>query len=320
MLDVFISYSHKDDEYRERLEVHLALLKRQKIIRVWHDRRIGAGKDIHGEINENLEIAGIVLLLVSPDFFLASDYCYDREMARAMERHKEGTARVIPVILRVCDWHGAPFGHLKAVPQDGQPITKFTDRDEGFTGVAKVIRSVAAELGEGAGATKPARQPSESGNARTRPAPPARSGGLRLKKTFSDFEKDRFIEDAFEAIAEHFKGSLDRVKADNPGVETNFRRIDANHFSAKVYVGGKEKTHCRIWFGGRSSLSGGILYSSSNLGDNSFNESLSVDDDGYMLFLKPMGLVFHSGAGKEQMAPGDAAEYYWSIFVQPLQR
>ena len=44
MLDVFISYSHKDEEFRERLEVHLAMLKRQGIIRIWNDRRIGAGK------------------------------------------------------------------------------------------------------------------------------------------------------------------------------------------------------------------------------------------------------------------------------------
>jgi len=110
------------------------------------------------------------------------------------------------------------------------------------------------------------------------------------------------------------------VKTANPGVETNFRRIDANHFSAKVYVQGKERARCRIWFGGRTSLMGGILYSSSDLGDNSYNESLSVTDDGYALFLKPMGLAFHSGAGKEQMTPEEASEYYWSIFVEPLQR
>jgi len=319
MLDVFISYSHKDDEYRERLEVHLALLKRQKIIRVWHDRRIGAGKDIHREINENLETAAVVLLLVSSDF-LASDYCYDRELARAMERHREGSARVIPVILRVCDWHGAPFGDLKAVPRDGQPITKFADRDEGFNEVAKAIRDVASEFGGTAEATEATKQQAGSGMAQPRPVSVAPSGGLRLKKSFSDFEKDRFIEDAFESIANHFKESLSGVKTANPGVETNFRRIDANHFSAKVYVQGKERARCRIWFGGRTSLMDGILYSSSDLGDNSYNESLSVTDDGYALFLKPMGLAFHSGAGKEQMTPEEAAVFYWSIFIEPLQR
>jgi hypothetical protein len=295
------------------------MLKRQGIIHVWHDRRIVAGKDIHREISENLKAAAVVLLLVSPDF-LASDYCYDRELARAMERHREGSARVIPVILRVCDWHGAPFGDLKAVPRDGQPITKFADRDEGFNEVAKAIRDVAAEFDGTAEATEATKQPTGSGNAQPIPASVVRSGGLRLKKTFSDFEKDRFIEDAFESIANHFKESLSGVKAANPGVETNFRRIDTNHFSVKVYVQGKERARCQIWFGGRTSLTSGILYSTSDLGDNSYNESLSVTDDGYALFLKPMGLAFHSSAGKEQMTPEEASEYYWSIFVEPLQR
>lgn len=319
MLDVFISYSHKDDEFRERLDVHLALLQRQDVIRVWHDRRIGAGKDIHGEISENLETADIVLLLVSPDF-LASDYCYDREMVRAMERHKEGAVRVIPVILRVCDWHGAPFGHLKVVPRDGQPITKFTDRDEGFTEVAKAIRSVAAELGAKCGEGGSTSPPPKAVPPGPRPTPLVRPGGMRVKKIFNDLDRDRFIEDAYESIADHFKDSLAALKAANPGVETNFRRIDANHFWAKVYVEGKEKTRCRIWFGGRRSAMGGILYSTSDLGDNSYNESLSVTDDGYSLFLKPVGALFPPSAGKDQMTREEGAEYFWSIFIEPLQR
>lgn len=318
MLDVFISYSHKDDEYRERLEVHLALLKRQGIIRVWHDRRIGAGKDIHREISENLEAAAAVVLLISPDF-LASDYCYDRELARAMERHREGSARVIPVILRVCDWHGAPFGDLKSVPRDGQPITKFADRDEGFHEVAKAIRDVVAELGAALSAVKPADLP-KAAFPKPRPTPLARPGGMRVKKTFNDLDRDRFIEDTFESIADHFKESLATLKAVNPGVETNFRRIDANHFWAKVYVEGKEKARCRIWFGGRRSAMGGILYSTSDLGDNSYNESLSVTDDGYSLLLKPVGSLFPPSAGKDQMTREEGAEYFWSIFVEPLQR
>jgi hypothetical protein len=53
--------------------------------------------------------------------FLASDFCYGVEMTRAMQRHEIGTARVIPVILRPCDWHSAPFGKLLATPIDLSP-------------------------------------------------------------------------------------------------------------------------------------------------------------------------------------------------------
>jgi len=110
MIELFFSYSHRDEAYRNELENHLAVLKRQEI-ETWHDRRIGAGKDIHGQISEYLERSRIVLLLVSP-YFLASEYCYDVEMKRALERHEAGEARVIPVIIHPCDWQNSPFGPL----------------------------------------------------------------------------------------------------------------------------------------------------------------------------------------------------------------
>src|SRR4029450_9084620 len=105
-IDVFYSYSHKDEVLRERLETHLKLLKRQGIVQDWHDRRISAGSEWEGQINQYLESAHIILLLISADF-LASDYCYDKEMQRALARHEAGEARVIPIMLRSVDLTGA---------------------------------------------------------------------------------------------------------------------------------------------------------------------------------------------------------------------
>jgi hypothetical protein len=131
MIGVFFVYSHADEQLRDELEGHLSLLKRQRVIDVWHDRRIGAGKDIDNAIDQEFENCQIVLLLVSSSFF-ESDYCYNIEMARALQKDKEGTARVIPIILRPCDWKSGPFGRLKALPNDGVPVTKHADRDEAF--------------------------------------------------------------------------------------------------------------------------------------------------------------------------------------------
>ena len=89
---IFISYSHKDETHRSELEVHLAMLKRKKIVSVWHDRKIVAGDEWKNEIDNNLESADIILFLISPDF-LASEYCYDIEVKKAMERHKAGLAK-----------------------------------------------------------------------------------------------------------------------------------------------------------------------------------------------------------------------------------
>src|SRR5690606_32218635 len=99
--------------------------------------------EIDATIDAHIDSDEIILLLVSPDF-LASDYCYDIEMTRALARHEAGAAKVIPVILRACDWHHAPFGKLLAVPRDGKPVTQWPDQDQAFLEVAQAVR-VAAE-------------------------------------------------------------------------------------------------------------------------------------------------------------------------------
>jgi hypothetical protein len=125
-------------------------MKRQGAIRDWHDREITAGEEWDKAIDEHLESAHIILLLISADF-LASDFRYDVVMKRAMERHKAGEASVIPIILREVDWRGAPFGKLQALPKDAKPVTSWSNIDEAFTDIAKGIRR-AVEIMTGAGA------------------------------------------------------------------------------------------------------------------------------------------------------------------------
>lgn len=141
-VEVFFSYSHKDEPFREQLETHLSMLKRQGLIKPWHDRMITAGDEWKGQIDDNLNAADIVLLLVTANF-LASDYCYDIEMMRAMERHEIGEARVVPIILTPVEgWMHSPFAKLQVLPKDGKPVTKWEDRDEAFVNVAQGIRRV----------------------------------------------------------------------------------------------------------------------------------------------------------------------------------
>jgi hypothetical protein len=145
-VEVFFSYSHKDWRLREKLVNALAVLQRQGVIRGWHDHKITAGSDFKAKIDEHLNSAGVILLLVSPEF-IASDYCYDIEMKRALERHEKGEARVIPVILRPVEgWHATPFGGLLAAPTDGRPVTDWSNRDKAFADVAGHIRRAVEEL------------------------------------------------------------------------------------------------------------------------------------------------------------------------------
>lgn len=146
-LKVFYSYAHEDNKLRGLLEKHLNLLKRQNLIEDWHDRDINAGKEWVREIDANLNTADIFLLLISPDF-VYSDYCYGKEMMRALQRHENGTARVIPIILRPGDYEESPFSKLQALPTNAVPVTdrKWRNRDEAFLNVAQGIRIAVKEL------------------------------------------------------------------------------------------------------------------------------------------------------------------------------
>lgn len=144
-VEVFYSYAHADEDFRVELVEHLRLLERQGVITGWHDRNISAGTEWKDAIDDHLESAKIILLLISSDF-LASDYCYDIELKRAMERHAEGKARVIPIIIRKCDWSSAPFGKLQALPKNARPVRSWEDKDEAYTDVVAGIRRAIAEI------------------------------------------------------------------------------------------------------------------------------------------------------------------------------
>src|SRR2546426_6860924 len=134
-LPIFISYAHEDELLRQQLGTHISLLRRQGLISEWHDREILPGDEWAHEIDEHLERASLILLLISPDF-LASDYCYDIEMQRALERHRSGEVRVIPIILRPTDLSDTPFAALQFLPTTGKAITTWQNQDEALLDVA----------------------------------------------------------------------------------------------------------------------------------------------------------------------------------------
>ena len=142
----FVSYSQTDERYRQKLDISLAQLRRNRLISFWHDRRILPGQEWDREIDKHLESADIVLVLLSPDF-LASDYAYGREMSRAMERHHSGEAIVAPIILRPCDWHHSPLAALQALPSNGRPVSSWPNRDQAWLDVAQGLRRLISGQG-----------------------------------------------------------------------------------------------------------------------------------------------------------------------------
>jgi len=161
-LSVFCCYAHQDEDLRQKLDKHLQRLVQDGLIEIWSDKRIVAGESWPTKISENLEQADIILPLVSADF-MASKYCQEIEMKRAMERQGLKEAVVIPIYLRAVDWQTAAFAHLQALPPGGRAVNEWPNEDQAFLDVAKGIRRAVEGLC-GLGQTEavpPSRNPSQ---------------------------------------------------------------------------------------------------------------------------------------------------------------
>lgn len=145
---VFVSYARVDDEHRLRLDVHLAPLVRDGLIELFSDRAIVPGADWKRDIENGLAAADIVLLLVTPDF-VASGYCFDREVVEALRRHEEEeSVLILPVHVKSVDLKNLPFGRFQGLPADLRPISAWPDADEAWFQVAQGVRKTVEDVYE----------------------------------------------------------------------------------------------------------------------------------------------------------------------------
>ncbi|OAI31382.1 hypothetical protein A1351_21790, partial [Methylosinus sp. R-45379] len=224
-------------------------------------------------------------------------------------------ARVIPIILRHCDWKYAIFGSLLAAPTDGRPIQSWPNLDEAFLNVVTMIRSALP-------ASRPPQMPLSL--ASTPSSLPVigrepRSSNLRISQSFTEVDKDRFLEDAFSHMSRFFANSLHELEARNAAIKTAFKSIDANRFTAVVYRDGKAMARCKIVLGGM--FGKGISFSyNDQASDSSSNEHLSVDADEQGLYLKSLGMASMGRNRDRHLTCDGGSEYYWSLLMDPLQR
>lgn len=144
-IPIFYSYSHKDEIFRNELNIHLELLRKNNLIEGWSDREIAPGSNWEEEINLNIQRAKIILLLISPDF-IASDYCYETETIFALEQHNNNNAKVIPIIIRPCLWKYTQFKHLQVLPKEGKAVTTWENRDLAWLNVVEGILKLVEEI------------------------------------------------------------------------------------------------------------------------------------------------------------------------------
>lgn len=142
-LKIFISYSHRDETFKDELVTMLAALQRRGIVDTWQDRRIEAGDEWNKSIEAAMNDCDLALLLVSADY-LASQFIQEAEQPRLLERGRETQLRVIPIIVRPCPWRSEPvLKDFQALPKDGKAVITFSEengeRDQVWTDIAAVI-------------------------------------------------------------------------------------------------------------------------------------------------------------------------------------
>ena len=141
---IFYSYAHEDDELRKKLVTFLGPLRQQKRITEWHDRKVEPGalwdKEIRGELSQ----ANLILFLLSPEF-LDSDYCFGVEVETALNRLKQGEAKVVPILLRPCLWDYSRFSALQMIPRDAKAVSLWNSLDEALRDVAGEISKIVSQ-------------------------------------------------------------------------------------------------------------------------------------------------------------------------------
>ena len=303
---VFISYSHRDQSVLERLRVHLSMLEREGDIEAWDDREIHAGDHIDETIADAHDTSVVFMPIVSPDF-LASHYCYEKEMATALEKVDRGHMTIIPVIAEPCDWLASPLKKFKAVPKDGKPISEWTNANNAYLDIVQQLRRVAKE-----GARD--RTPLSISRPSAAPAP-----RVKIQRDFSSIDKGRFRDAAYQEIRSYFSASIEEFSQID-GLQGQFEDIDTNAFTCTIV--NKSKRHSESYLtvrndkGGQHALGDITCSFDAYAKPGSANEIISVAADEYDQFLEFGMRGFGGSEGEHRLSAAQVADILWKDFVQ----
>lgn len=305
-MKAFISYAHTDEKVLERLHKHLANLTRQGAISTWYDREILAGADINAEISEELKSCELFIALVSPDF-IASEYCYEREMTTALERHEAGEVIVVPVIIEPCDWKETPLQKLKALPRNGKPVSEWTNQNTAFLDVTNELRRLLLESSQGGW---------QVAN-RAEAMPPQTDCRYRVRRKFDEIDLGDFRDQAFEEIQVYFRAAIaefDQVE----GLRGRFFSRDDGSFGCTLVNQGLDNTaHITVFKKAGDAAFGDIYYSfSENASPNTANGGFSIASDDFDLFLS--GQMHWVSGGKDRFSARETAEFMWSQLLEQI--
>lgn len=308
-MKAFISYSHNDSKYLDRLHIHLSNLKREGKITTWYDRDILAGGEINTDISAALEGCDLFIALVSPDF-IASSYCVEKEMLKAIELHNSEKCRLVPIIIEPCDWQQTPLQKYKALPKDGKPISEWQNENTAFLDVVTELRRIADTPN-----TEIKSQPSApniiSPHSSERGQPK-----YRIKRDFDEIDKADFRESSFQDIKKYMESSIAEINGIE-NVKARFSSNSPNSFSCTILNKVKDRGLGALTVHMKSGTIGfgDIYYSNSeNAPANTSNGGFKIESDEYDLYLTH-SFSFSSNQN-ERLTAKQAAEILWETLLE----
>lgn len=145
IISLFYGYAPEDERMCVELEKHLAVLQQQNLITEWHRGKVRPGEEKDLQVEHYLGTSDIIILLISSSFLANKDY-YQEKIDLILERHKNKTARVIPLLARPTLWKETPLGILQPLPKNEKPISSWKNKDDAWHAVADEILHIIKEI------------------------------------------------------------------------------------------------------------------------------------------------------------------------------
>ena len=228
---------------------------------------------------------------------------YSHKDGWALERHENGDARVIPIIVEPCDWLSSHLRRLKALPRDGKPIAEWTNQNNAFLDIVTELRRLEPHNGSGPAAGAQAQ--------RARAEQPR----YRVRRTFDEIDRGDFRLRAFEIMRAYFEGAANEINGIE-GLRARFTSFGSHSFGCTLVNRALARGTAHITVHARSGNLGlgDIFYSfTENAPADTANGSFNIEADEYDLHLKASPFGF--GANEERVTPEQAADRLWTEFL-----
>lgn len=308
MTKAFISYSHTDEKVKNKLHMHLAILRREGAIEAWHDKEIHVGADLDQAISLDLKSAAIFIAIVSPHY-LSSNYCYEKEFLKALDLQAQGKLVIVPVIAEYCDWLNSPFRQMKAVPKDGKPIVEWTNDNAAYMNVISELRRVLDVL------KVPARKSIDAQARRVK------SKNYKVQRDFTQLDLINFKRDSFNSIKKFFGESIEEINTvDNiqamllderedsfSCLISNRSKIDSNGYITVFIPDGSMFGHADISY---------ILAERQQKNTIQMDKIFNIRSDQYQLYWSIQD--FFGSVERKSLTVKEISEKLWNAFIEQV--